>query len=108
MNLSKDGRDWKTAEMRFRLKPREEEAEYEEEMDEEAFPACGLDCDGALGVVRWFPLHRYAVSLRHRLISLLPAGSQCRTDLPDVKRADPAHRLSLYYVSLIKHWRGAR
>ncbi len=27
------------------------------------------------GEIRWFPLHRFAVSLHHRLISLLPAGS---------------------------------
>ena len=41
------------------------------------------------GMIRWFPLHRCAVSLHHRLISLLPAGSPCRTDLNHVEKADP-------------------
>ena len=38
-------------------------------------PACSLDYENIVRVFRWFSLHRCAVSLHHRLISVLPPGA---------------------------------
>jgi hypothetical protein len=53
-------------------------------------------------MVRWFPLHRCAVSLHHRLISLLPPGAQTKTDLRDLEKLIPRIRRTPYYASLNK------
>jgi hypothetical protein len=48
-------------------------------------------------IIRWFPLHRFAVSLHHRLICLLPLGARGRDiiDLCEVEIADPANEYAL-------------
>jgi hypothetical protein len=67
-------------------------------------PACGLQWGCVHGMVRWFPLHRCAVSLHHRLISLLPPGAQTKTDLSDLEKLIPLIRRSPYYASLNRCW----
>ena len=39
-------------------------------------PACFPEWGCFMAMVRWFPLHRFAVSLHHRLISLLSPGAR--------------------------------
>jgi hypothetical protein len=41
------------------------------------------------GMARWFSLHRFAVSLHHRLISVLPPGAYDMLEVPDVEKAAP-------------------
>ena len=49
------------------------------------------------GRVRWFPLHRYAVSLHHRLISLLPPGAS------DLLAKSDEHECSCRPIALSPH-----
>ena len=56
-------------------------------------PACVSEQGGSMVIIRCFPLHRFAVSLHHRLISLLPPVARGRDiiDMYEVEKADPAY-----------------